>query len=153
MLDVGHIHLRLSLAIVAIMTNVAHHTDDGGSGRNHHDRSDGHHHSHHHSPHVDYEEVRAVVLIGGEGTRLRPLTNTIPKPVLPLVDRPFIGFMIEWLGRHGVDDIVLACGSLPDKLREVLGDGGDSGPRLTYVQEPDRRGTAGSFSAFPLYSH
>jgi mannose-1-phosphate guanylyltransferase len=88
--------------------------------------------------------MQALILVGGKGTRLRPLTHTIPKPVLPLVDRPFIGFMIEWLARHGVDEIVLACGSLPDKLREVLGDGGDGGPRLTYVEEPDRRGTAGA---------
>jgi mannose-1-phosphate guanylyltransferase len=88
--------------------------------------------------------MQALILVGGEGTRLRPLTYTIPKPVVPLVDRPFIGYMIEWLARHGVDEIVLACGFLPDKLRDVLGDGGDGGPRLTYVQEPDPRGTAGA---------
>src|SRR3954447_1685316 len=88
--------------------------------------------------------MQALVLVGGEGTRLRPLTYTIPKPVLPLVDRPFIGYMIEWLAGHGVDEVVLACGFLPDKLREVLGEGGVDGPRLLYVQEPDRRGTAGA---------
>ena len=43
--------------------------------------------------------------------RLRPLTLTVPKPVVPLVDRPFIRYMIEWLARHGVDDIVMACGN------------------------------------------
>ena len=56
--------------------------------------------------------MQALILAGGEGTRLRPLTLTVPKPVLPLVDRPFIRYMIEWLSRHGVDDIVMACGFL-----------------------------------------
>jgi mannose-1-phosphate guanylyltransferase len=88
--------------------------------------------------------MQALILVGGEGTRLRPLTYTIPKPVIPLVDRPFISYMIEWLARHCIDEVVLACGFLPDKLREVLGDGGDGGPRLIYVEEPDPRGTAGA---------
>jgi mannose-1-phosphate guanylyltransferase len=52
--------------------------------------------------------------------------------------------MIDWLARHGVDDVVLACGFLPDRLREVLGDGAAGGPRLTYVEEPEPRGTAGA---------
>ena len=49
--------------------------------------------------------MQAVILVGGEGTRLRPLTSTVPKPVVPLVDRPFIAYMLEWLARHGVDDV------------------------------------------------
>ena len=49
--------------------------------------------------------MQALVLVGGEGTRLRPLTLTRPKPALTLVDRPFIRFMVEWLGRHGVTDV------------------------------------------------
>ena len=56
--------------------------------------------------------MQAVILVGGEGTRLRPLTSTVPKPVVPLVDRPFIAFMLEWLARHGVDDVVMSCGFL-----------------------------------------
>jgi len=88
--------------------------------------------------------VQALILVGGEGTRLRPLTLTVPKPVLPLVDRPFIRYMIEWLARHGVDDIVLACGFLAAGVRDVLGEGGGGGPRLRYVEEPDARGTAGA---------
>ena len=88
--------------------------------------------------------MQALVLVGGQGTRLRPLTETLPKPVMPLVDRPFLAYMIEWLGRHGVDEVVLACGFLPDGLREVLGDGGSGGPRLVYVEEPEPRGTAGA---------
>jgi mannose-1-phosphate guanylyltransferase len=88
--------------------------------------------------------MQAIVLVGGEGTRLRPLTNDVPKPALTLVDRPFLAYMIEWLAAHGVTEVVLACGFLPDVLREALGDGEHAGVRLTYVTEPERRGTAGA---------
>ncbi len=88
--------------------------------------------------------MQALILVGGEGTRLRPLTLTVPKPVVPLVDRPFIRYMIDWLARHGVDDIVMACGFLAAGVRDVLGEGGYGGPRLRYVEEPDARGTAGA---------
>jgi mannose-1-phosphate guanylyltransferase len=88
--------------------------------------------------------VQAIVLVGGEGTRLRPLTSDVPKPALTLVDRPFLAYMIEWLGSHGVTEAVLACGFLPDVLQEALGEGEHGGVKLTYVTEPDRRGTAGA---------
>lgn len=88
--------------------------------------------------------MQALVLVGGKGTRLRPLTLETPKPVLPLVDRPFLRYMIEWLAGHGVDRIVFACGFLPDQLREVLGEGESGGPSLTYVVEPEALGTAGA---------
>ena len=60
---------------------------------------------------------------GRQGTRLRPLTSTIPKPVVPLVGRPFISYMLEWLRGHGVDDVILSCGFMADGVRDVLGDG------------------------------
>jgi mannose-1-phosphate guanylyltransferase len=82
--------------------------------------------------------------VGGEGTRLRPLTDNVPKPAITLVDRPFLAYMVEWLGSHGVTEVVLACGFLPDRLREALGDGEHEGVGLTYVTEPERRGTAGA---------
>jgi mannose-1-phosphate guanylyltransferase len=88
--------------------------------------------------------VQAVILVGGQGTRLRPLTSTLPKPVVPLVDRPFIAFMLEWLREHGVDDVIMSCGFLATSVREVLGDGSDLGIRLRFVEEPDPRGTAGA---------
>ncbi|HYU59861.1 MAG TPA: NDP-sugar synthase [Solirubrobacterales bacterium] len=88
--------------------------------------------------------MQALILVGGEGTRLRPLTLTMPKPVLPLVDRPLIRYMIDWLAHHGVDDVVMACGFLAAGVHDVLGEGGDGGPRLRYVQEPEARGTAGA---------
>ena len=89
--------------------------------------------------------MQAIVLVGGEGTRLRPLTETVPKPALTLVDRPFLAYMIEWLAGHGVSEVVLACGFLPDVLREALaGEEERAGVSITYVVEPERRGTAGA---------
>jgi mannose-1-phosphate guanylyltransferase len=85
-----------------------------------------------------------VILVGGEGKRLRPLTSTVPKPVIPLVDRPFISFMLEWLRQHGVDDVIMSCGFLATSVRNVLGDGSGLGIRLRFVEEPDPRGTAGA---------
>jgi mannose-1-phosphate guanylyltransferase len=88
--------------------------------------------------------VQALILAGGEGTRLRPLTSTLPKPVIPLVGRPFIGYMIEWLRGHGVDDVILASGFMADRVRSVLGDGAEHGVRLRYVEEPEPLGTGGA---------
>jgi mannose-1-phosphate guanylyltransferase len=88
--------------------------------------------------------VQALILAGGEGTRLRPLTSTVPKPVVPLVDRPFIRFMLDWLRSHGVDDVVMSCGHLASGVRNVLGDGSAFGIRLRYVEEPRPLGTGGA---------
>ncbi|MGO9321699.1 MAG: NDP-sugar synthase, partial [Solirubrobacteraceae bacterium] len=85
-----------------------------------------------------------MILVGGQGTRLRPLTSTVPKPVVRLVDRPFIAFMLEWLHGHGIDDVIMSCGFLADGVRGVLGDGSQFGIRLRFVEEPDPRGTAGA---------
>jgi len=88
--------------------------------------------------------VQAIVLVGGEGTRLRPLTSDVPKPAVTLVDRPFLAYAIEWLAAHGVSEVVLACGFLPDVLREALGEGERAGVSITYVTEPEPLGTAGA---------
>jgi mannose-1-phosphate guanylyltransferase len=88
--------------------------------------------------------MQAVILVGGQGTRLRPLTSTVPKPVVTLVDRPFIAFMLEWLRGHGVDDVIMSCGFLADNVRAVLGDGSELGLRLRFVEELEPRGTAGA---------
>ncbi|MGA9874634.1 MAG: NDP-sugar synthase [Solirubrobacteraceae bacterium] len=85
-----------------------------------------------------------MILVGGEGTRLRPLTSTVPKPVVPLVDRPFISYMLEWLCSHGIDDVIMSCGFLATSVRNVLGDGSAYGVKLRFVEEPDPRGTAGA---------
>jgi mannose-1-phosphate guanylyltransferase len=88
--------------------------------------------------------MQALVLVGGEGTRLRPLTTTIPKPIVPLVERPLIAYMVDWLAGHGVGEVVLAGGFRSEALREVLGEGGHDGPGLRYLAEPAPRGTAGA---------
>ncbi|MDQ3676441.1 MAG: NDP-sugar synthase [Actinomycetota bacterium] len=88
--------------------------------------------------------MQAVILVGGEGTRLRPLTSTVPKPVVPLVDRPLIGYMLDWLRCHGVDEVIMSLGFLATGVRSVLGDGSDYGVALRFVEEPEPRGTAGA---------
>jgi mannose-1-phosphate guanylyltransferase len=89
--------------------------------------------------------MQAIVLVGGQGTRLRPLTETVPKPALTLVDRPFLAYMIEWLAGHHVDEVVLACGFLPDVLREALaGEEERAGVAIRYLAEPEPLGTAGA---------
>jgi mannose-1-phosphate guanylyltransferase len=87
--------------------------------------------------------MQALVLVGGAGTRLQPLTLTQPKPAIPLVDRPFIRYMVDWLGRHGVSEVLMACGFRAEDLRAALGDEIAGGPSITYVQEREPLGTAG----------
>ena len=86
--------------------------------------------------------MQALVLAGGEGTRLRPLTDTVPKTVLPLAGRPFTAYTIDWVERHGVDEVVLSCGYLADGMKAALAEA--TGPKLTFAVEPEPRGTAGA---------
>jgi mannose-1-phosphate guanylyltransferase len=86
--------------------------------------------------------VQALVLAGGEGTRLRPLTLTTPKPVMPLAGRPFLSFMLDWVHSHDVEEVILSCGFMSDAVKAVLGDIYD-GMRLRHVIEEEPLGTAG----------
>jgi mannose-1-phosphate guanylyltransferase len=86
--------------------------------------------------------VQALVLAGGEGTRLRPLTLTTPKPVMPLAGRPFLSFALDWAHAHGVDEVILSCGFMSGAVKTVLGDIYD-GMRLRHVIEDEPLGTAG----------
>jgi mannose-1-phosphate guanylyltransferase len=88
--------------------------------------------------------MQALILAGGEGTRLRPITSTMPKPVVPLANRPHLELMIRWLSGHGVDDVILSCGFLADGVRRVLGDGDELGVPIRYVEEPRPLGTGGA---------
>jgi mannose-1-phosphate guanylyltransferase len=87
--------------------------------------------------------MQALILAGGEGTRLRPLTTKVPKPVVPLANRPFISYMLDWLEHHGFDDIVMSCGFLAEGVRNVLGSGDRGGLTINYVEETEPLGTAG----------
>ncbi|MGC9220570.1 MAG: sugar phosphate nucleotidyltransferase [Solirubrobacteraceae bacterium] len=88
--------------------------------------------------------MQALILAGGEGTRLRPLTSDTPKPVVPLVGRPFISYMLEWLRGHDVDEVIMSCGFLAEAIRSVLGDGSRFGVKLRYVEELRPLGTGGA---------
>lgn len=88
--------------------------------------------------------MKAVILVGGLGTRLRPLTCRTPKPMIPLINQPFIEHMLLRLRDQGINEIVLAVQYLADRFREVFGDGSSLGITLHIVEEPEPRGTAGA---------
>jgi mannose-1-phosphate guanylyltransferase len=88
--------------------------------------------------------VRAVVLVGGFGTRLRPLTLTIPKQMLPVAEMPMIERVLAHLAAHGVDDAVLSMGYRPDVFLDAWPDGRCAGVRLHYAVEPEPLDTAGA---------
>jgi mannose-1-phosphate guanylyltransferase/phosphomannomutase len=95
--------------------------------------------------------MQAIIIAGGQGTRLRPLTYDLPKPVVPIFNRPFLHYQIELLKRHGIDDIILNLHYLADVLERELGDGSQWGVRLRYVYETEPMGTAGAVAlARPL---
>jgi mannose-1-phosphate guanylyltransferase len=87
--------------------------------------------------------MQALILAGGEGTRLRPLTYTVAKPVLPLAGRPHIAYVIDWLVRHDVDDVIVSCGHLAEGMRRAVAEL-EPGAEIRYAEEPDARGTAGA---------
>jgi len=88
--------------------------------------------------------VKAVVLVGGTGTRLRPLTLTVPKQVLPIVGVPMIERVLDYLRSHGVDEVVLSLGYLSDAFEALFPDGMAGDVRLTYAVEPEPLDTAGA---------
>lgn len=88
--------------------------------------------------------AKAVIMAGGFGERLRPLTDTMPKPMLPVDGRPLLERMVERLRRSGVSDIDVTTHYLPDKITDHFGDGSNFGVRMRYVPEEKPLGTAGS---------
>jgi mannose-1-phosphate guanylyltransferase/phosphomannomutase len=88
--------------------------------------------------------MKAVIMAGGEGTRLRPQTSNLPKPMLPLVGRPMMEHIISLLQRHGITDIVVTVAFLPNAIRSYFGDGSELGVRMVYATEETPLGTAGS---------
>lgn len=89
--------------------------------------------------------MQAVILAGGKGTRLRPLTVYTPKPIVPVMNRPFLLYQIDILRKAGITDITLSLSYQPDKIEHVLGDGSDFGVNLRFITEPTPLGTGGAY--------
>lgn len=89
--------------------------------------------------------MQALILAGGKGTRLRPLTVYTPKPIVPICNRPFLLYQIDTLRRAGVTDITLSLSYQPEKIEQQLGDGSNFGVKLKYTVEPQPMGTAGAY--------
>ncbi len=89
--------------------------------------------------------MQALILAGGKGTRLRPLTVYTPKPVVPICNRPFLLYQLDTLRRAGVTDITLSLSYQPEKIEQQLGDGSNFGVKLKYTVEPQPMGTAGAY--------
>jgi NDP-sugar pyrophosphorylase family protein len=87
----------------------------------------------------------ALILAGGKGERLRPLTSDRPKPMIPLAGRPILEYQLEWLRGEGVNDIVLLCGYLHEVVSSHFGDGSRWGLRIAYSVESEPLGRGGAF--------
>lgn len=88
----------------------------------------------------------AIILVGGQGTRLRPLTDTRPKPMVHLVDRPFVEHQVDRLREAGISRVVFSCGYRPDAIEDHFGDGSDRGLTIHYVVDPEPLGTGGAIA-------
>src|SRR6184192_2030789 len=89
--------------------------------------------------------MQALILAGGKGTRLRPLTVYTPKPIVPICNRPFLIYQIDTLKRAGITDITLSLSYQPEKIEQIMGDGSNFGVKLKYTVEPQPMGTAGAY--------
>src|SRR3970282_2068103 len=89
--------------------------------------------------------MKAILLAGGKGTRLRPLPLHTPKPIVPIFDRPFLQYQIDLLKQiPGIDEVILSLNYQPRRIEEMFGDGAGSGLKIRYVVEPMPLGTAGA---------
>src|ERR1044072_1448885 len=88
--------------------------------------------------------MKAILLAGGKGTRLRPLTIHQPKPILPIFNRPFLHYQLDLIKQVAeIDEVILSLNYQPKRIEEVFGDGRDAGIKIRYVVEPTPLGTAG----------
>ena len=87
---------------------------------------------------------QAVLMVGGKGTRLRPLTERYPKPILPILDKPCVMYLIESLVKAGIDEVIMACGYRSEHMAAAIGDGSDLGISITYSYEDEPMGTGGA---------
>jgi len=93
--------------------------------------------------------TRAVIMAGGEGTRLRPFTHTIPKPLLPIGRKPVAQLIIERLADHGFTEIIMSLGYAADLIRAYFQDGRRFGVKINYYEEHEKMGTAGCLAHLP----
>jgi NDP-sugar pyrophosphorylase family protein len=95
--------------------------------------------------------LQAIILAGGMGTRLRPLTDSIPKPLVPVAGRPYLEHQVDWLRNQGIVDIVLLVSYLAERIEQHFGDGTPFGVSIRYSREPQPAGTGGALKlALPL---
>jgi len=90
--------------------------------------------------------MKAVILAGGKGTRLRPYTTAFPKPLMPVGDKPILEIIVRQLKLHGIDEIIMAVGHLAELIMTFFGDGSKFGVRIKYSREDEPLGTAGPLS-------
>jgi len=88
--------------------------------------------------------LKAVILVGGPGTRLQPLTHDTPKSMVPVLNRPFMEYTLAYLKQFGIEDVIMTLNYLPGVIQDYFGDGSRFGVRLTYCVERDPMGTAGA---------
>ncbi len=90
------------------------------------------------------QNVKAVILVGGPGTRLQPLTDSIPKSLVPVLNKPFMEHTFAYLKHYGIEDIIITLNYLPESIMDHFGDGARFGVRLSYYIEEEPLGTAGA---------
>ena len=90
--------------------------------------------------------TQAIILVGGEGTRLRPVTSRVPKPVAPVVERPFVAYILDDLARHGVERTIFSTGFLAAASEAQIGNGAGYGLQVDYAVETEPLGTAGAIA-------
>src|ERR671927_1327416 len=89
--------------------------------------------------------MKAILLAGVKGTRLRPLTIHTPKPIVPIFERPFLHYQLDLLKQvPEIDEVILSLNYQPRRIEEIFGDGGESGMAIRYVVEPSPLGTGGA---------
>lgn len=88
--------------------------------------------------------MKAVIMAGGKGTRLRPLTSNQPKPMIPIANKPCMEHIVNLLKRHGFEDILVTVGFMPEAIQDYFGDGSDWEVNIEYSVEDEPMGTAGS---------
>ena len=105
------------------------------------------------SQHKSYLPLSAVIMAGGEGIRLRPLTENLPKPLLKIGNKPILEYGIDWLIKYGIDDFKISINHLGKKIVEYFGDGSDKNISISYIEEKIKLGTIGALSLVEDFKH